>query len=175
MSRDQTLFVDDDGKAYRIYSSENNATTYISLLTDDYLRHSGTFVRAFVGRSMEAQSICKRGGKYYLVASGCTGWAPNAARCAVADAVTGPWRELGNPCRGPGAATTFGGQSTYLLPVAGKPGAVIFMADIWNQHDLEKSAYLWLPMIFDGDAPSIVWQETWDLGVFDAGVASSVR
>jgi hypothetical protein len=35
------MFQDDDGKAYRIYSSENNDTTYISLLTDDYLKHNG--------------------------------------------------------------------------------------------------------------------------------------
>ena len=42
MSRDQTVFVDDDGRAYQFYSSENNATMYISLLTDDYLSF-GTF------------------------------------------------------------------------------------------------------------------------------------
>jgi hypothetical protein len=37
MARDMTLFVDDDGKAYHIYSSEENSTTQLSLLTDDYL------------------------------------------------------------------------------------------------------------------------------------------
>lgn len=31
MSRDQTVFVDDDGRAYQFYSSENNATLYTSL------------------------------------------------------------------------------------------------------------------------------------------------
>ena len=46
MSRDQTLFVDDDGRAYQLYSSENNATLYISELTDDYLRPSGRFTAA---------------------------------------------------------------------------------------------------------------------------------
>jgi hypothetical protein len=61
-SRDQTLFVDDDGKAYRIYSSQGNKTTYISLLTDDYLQHTGKYVKAFVGRKMEAQVVFKRGG-----------------------------------------------------------------------------------------------------------------
>jgi len=35
MAREMTLFVDDDGKAYHIYSSEENSTTHISLLTDD--------------------------------------------------------------------------------------------------------------------------------------------
>ena len=167
MSRDQTLFQDDDGKAYRIFASENNATTYISLLSDDYLRHSGTFVRAFVNRSMEAASICKVGGKYWLIGSGCSGWAPNAARCAVADKIMGPWTELGNPCEGAGAEQTFGGQSTFLLPVVGKLGAVIFMADIWKQHDLQDSRYVWLPIRFADGKPHIKWQGTWDLSAFN--------
>jgi hypothetical protein len=36
MARDMTLFVDDDGKAYHIYASEENSTMHISILTDDY-------------------------------------------------------------------------------------------------------------------------------------------
>lgn len=37
MSRDMTVFKDDDGKAYLIYPSENNLTMQICLLSDDYL------------------------------------------------------------------------------------------------------------------------------------------
>lgn len=103
MARDMTLFVDDDGRAYHVYSSEENSTLHISELTDDYLAHSGRYARFFVGRFMEAPALFKRGGRYYLMMSGCTGWAPNAARSAVAESVWGPWRELGNPCEGPGA------------------------------------------------------------------------
>lgn len=47
MSRDMTLFVDDDGKAYHIYSSEENLTLHIAELTDDYLGHSGRYIRIF--------------------------------------------------------------------------------------------------------------------------------
>ena len=36
MSRDMTIFVDDDGKAYHIYSSAENSTTHIAELTPDY-------------------------------------------------------------------------------------------------------------------------------------------
>ena len=80
MARDMTLFVDDDGRAYHVYSSEENSTLHISELTDDYLAHSGRYARFFVGRFMEAPALFKRGGRYYLMMSGCTGWAPNAAR-----------------------------------------------------------------------------------------------
>jgi len=84
MARDQTLFVDDDGKAYQLYASEGNATLHISLLTDDYLAPAGKFIRVFEKREMEAPAICKRDGKYYFLASGCSGWDPNDARAAVA-------------------------------------------------------------------------------------------
>jgi hypothetical protein len=49
MARDMTLFVDDDGKAYHIYSSEENSTTHISLLTDDYLSFAGQICKGFCG------------------------------------------------------------------------------------------------------------------------------
>ena len=159
MSRDQTLFQDDDGRAYRIYASENNATTYISLLSDDYLRHAGKFVRIFKGRSMEAAVVFKRHGKYWFIGSGCTGWAPNAARSAVADSIWGPWTELGNPCRGPDADKTFGGQSTHVFPVVGKPDEWIFMADRWNKTNLSESRCVWLPLQFQDNHMVIEWRE----------------
>ncbi len=166
-SRDQTLFVDDDGKAYRIYSSDNNDTTYISLLSDDWLKHSGRFVRVFEKRRMEAQVVFKRGGKYYFFASDCTGWDPNPMRAAVADSIWGPWKEFGNPCVGPNAEKTFFGQSTYVFPVAGKTDAFIFMADRWNKSNLPDSRYIWLPIRFEGEGLKIQWRDSWDLSVFD--------
>ncbi len=42
-----TLFVDDDGKAYHIYSSEDNLTLQIAELADDYLSHTGKYIRIF--------------------------------------------------------------------------------------------------------------------------------
>ena len=77
MARDMNLFVDDDGKAYHIYASEDNSTLHISELTDDYTACSGNYARFFVGRFMEAPAMFKKDGKYYLIMSGCTGWAPN--------------------------------------------------------------------------------------------------
>jgi hypothetical protein len=164
MARDMTLFVDDDGKAYQFYASEGNPTLHVSLLTDDYLKPAGKYARIFIGRSMEAPTVFKRDGKYYLIASDCTGWKPNAARSAVATNIFGPWTELGNPCRGAGAELTFGAQSTFVLPVAGQPNRFIFMADRWKQWDLADSRYVWLPLEFSADGrPTVPWQERWTL------------
>ena len=49
MSRDMTIFIDDDGKAYHIYSSEDNLTLQIAQLTDDYMQHNGSYVRVAAG------------------------------------------------------------------------------------------------------------------------------
>jgi len=164
MARDMTVFVDDDGKAYHFYASEENATMHVSLLSDDYLKPTGKYRRIFVGRSMEAPAVFKRNGKYYLIASGCTGWAPNAARAAVADSPMGPWTELGNPWEGTEAETSFNSQSTYVLPVQGLNDTFIFMADRWNSKNLPDSRYIWLPLRFDAEGkPNIQWEDKWSL------------
>src|SRR4029079_9142214 len=147
MSRDMTLFKDDDNKAYLIYSSENNNTMHVCLLSDDYLSPTKTWSRILVDRNRDAPALFKNKGKYYLVTSACTGWSPNAASYAVAAQPLGPWKEYDNPCTGEGAETTFQSQSTFVLPVKAKTGEYIFMADKWNKLDLENSKYVWLPLL----------------------------
>ncbi|HEY8363032.1 MAG TPA: glycoside hydrolase family 43 protein [Tissierellaceae bacterium] len=167
MSRDMTVFKDDDGKAYLIFSSENNSTMYVALLTEDYLKPEGTYTRNFENRWREAPAIFKHDGKYYLITSGCTGWDPNEAEYAVADSPLGPWKVMGNPCKGENADKTFFSQSTYVLPVADKPGAYIFMADRWKKNNLGDSRYIWLPIFIENGNLSIFWMDEWDLSIFD--------
>lgn len=162
-SRDQTLFKDDDGRAYHIYSSEWNKTLHIGLLNEDYTRHTGTYTRNFVGQYREAPAVFKHEGKYYLISSGCTGWDPNTAQCAVADSMLGEWTVIGNPCKGEGAETTFGAQSTFVLPVEGQEGRLVAMFDRWNKTDLDGSRYVWLPIAFTDGRPVIEWKDAWNL------------
>lgn len=163
MSRDMTLFKDDDGKAYHVYSSEHNKTLYISLLTDDYLKPSGKFTRNFIDQSREAPAVFKRNGKYYILSSGCTGWDPNQAEYAMAKSMLGEWTIMGNPCSGKDADITFYGQSTNVVKVAGKEDAYIAMFDKWNKTDLIDSRYIWLPIKFKGDSIDIEWKEEWSI------------
>lgn len=163
MARDMTLFVDDDGKAYHIYSSEENSTLHIALLKDDYLDHSGRYARFFPGRFMEAPALFKRNDKYYLIASGCTGWAPNAGRSAVASSIWGPWEELDNPFVGEGADLSFRSQSTYVLAVPGMTDRYIYLGDRWTPKDAIDGRYIWLPIVFEGDQPVIQWFDSWEL------------
>ncbi len=164
MARDLTVFVDDDQKAYLFYSSEENGTMHVSALSDDYLSVGAKYVRAFVGRSMEAPAVFKYAGKYYMIASGCTAWAPNAARMAVAVSVFGPWKELDNPCRGKDSELTFNSQSTFVLPNPSWKERFIFMADRWNQWDLPGSRHVWLPLDFEAaEKPVLRWRNAWSI------------
>ena len=143
MSRDMTVFRDDDGRAYLVYASENNNTMQVCLLSKDYLSPTPVYQRILIGQRREAPAVFKSGGRYYLITSLCSGWDPNPARVAVADSMMGKWVQEGNPCVGKDSATTFSSQSSYVQPLS--DGSFLFMADRWNKTDLEHSGYLWLP------------------------------
>ncbi|RYQ80996.1 hypothetical protein Ahy_Scaffold1g107025 isoform B [Arachis hypogaea] len=180
-SRDMTVFKDEDGMAYLIYSSEDNSELHIGPLTEDYLNVTPTMRRILVGQHREAPALFKHRGTYYMITSGCTGWAPNEALAHAADSVLGPWETIGNPCivgNNMFRLTTFFAQSTFVLPLPGFQGLFIFMADRWNPADLRDSRYVWLPLVVAGpvDQPleytfefplwsrvSIYWHRKWRL------------
>ncbi len=150
-SRDMTVFVDADQTAYLIYSSEKNSTTHVAELDRSYTAFTGRYWRIFPWRWMEAPVIFKRGGKYYFIGSDCTGWAPNAARSAVADSIIGPWTELGNPAIDDGGDTTYGSQGTFALKLS--ENHILFMADQWRKENAIDGRYLWLPIEWQGNRP----------------------
>jgi hypothetical protein len=168
MSRDMTLFVDDDGQAYHITASEENNTLLISKLAEDYLSLTGEYVRVFPGGRNEAPAIFKKDSKYYLFTSGLTGWKPNPGRSAVSDNIMSGWKALGNPCRGTEEEvnTTFWSQSTFVIPVQGLQDAFIFMADRWRPDNAIDGRYVWLPVQWEDGKPIIKWLDKWDLSFF---------
>lgn len=158
MARDMNLFVDDDGKAYIIYSSEENQTMFISLLDEDYTalavdadtaakiydetKEMSGFNRipCYVKVAREAPALFKYDGAYYLITSGCTGWGANPAAYAICkgESPLDAWTDMGNPCVSDtsickyGANLTFGSQSTSVLAVNAEKGEYIYMGDRWN-------------------------------------------
>lgn len=167
MARDMTLYVDEDGKAYHIHASEENLTLHIAELTDDFLDFTGKYIRVLPTGHNEAPAIFKRNGKYYMITSGCTGWAPNAARLLVADSVMGNWEYIENPCIGNDKELTFHSQSTCILKVEGKKDAFIFMADRWTPENAIDGRYIWLPIQFrENGIPYLEWMDEWNLDLF---------
>ena len=165
-SRDQTLFVDDDGKAYHVYTSEHNSTLHISELADDFIHETGRYWRLAKKDWTEAPAICKHNGWYYILGSGCTGWAPNAARYYRSWSIAGPWERMDNPCRGTDEATglgadlTWGGQSTCIFPVHGKPDSFVAMFDRWCPTNAIDGRYVWREIVFSNDGSiTIPWRK----------------
>ncbi len=159
MARDMNLFVDTDGKAYIIYSSEENYTLYISRLNDDYTYlctapeqavYGKDYIRIFPGGHREAPALFLKDGKYYLMTSGCTGWDPNRASYATADSVFGEWVNHGDPCKGDDNHTTFASQSTCIFNDP-ETDTWIYMGDRWFSEKLNDSRYIWLPITFKED------------------------
>ncbi|WP_405326802.1 glycoside hydrolase family 43 protein [Leeuwenhoekiella sp. LLG6367-2.1] len=168
MSRDMTVFVDDDGKAYHIHSSEENQTLHISELTDDYLDFTSRWTRMKPGGQNEAPAVFKHNDTYYMITSGLTGWAPNAARSFSAKSIWGPWKSLGNPATGKLAQVTFNSQSTYVLTVNGVEDTFLYMGDRWNPKNHIDGRYIWLPIKIKNKKPEIEWLDKWDLSKYNS-------
>lgn len=97
MSRDCTLFVDDDGTAYFASSARENTTMNIYRLTDDYLDVDTSWISqdALKINQKEAPCIIKRNGIYYAVTSDTDGWNVTPSRWFWAKHIGGPWRAGG--------------------------------------------------------------------------------
>jgi Glycosyl hydrolases family 43 len=170
---DFAIFTDADGSLHHIAVRKPDKALVCGRLFEDGLRPAGDYVKLEgIPSGTEAPAPFRCGDKVFLLGSETSGWKANAARMFVADRITGPYRELPNPCRGVnpcndmGPEKTFGGQSTYVYPVAGRQDAWIAMFDINQPDNPISSGYIWLPVEFEGDQPVIRWRDKWTLSVF---------
>lgn len=155
MSRDCTLFQDDDGTAYFLSASRHNFDLHIYRLASDYLNVSRMVNRVFQGESREAPAVYKRNGVYYLLSSFCTGWWPNQGKWSRADSMEGDWEVLENF----GDETTFRSQPAFVLQ---KDGTDYYVGDRWGGagEAYFQSTYVILPIGWRDGAPFITDSET---------------
>jgi hypothetical protein len=148
MSRDLTLFKDDDGTAYMASAARENADLNVYRLTADYTGVGALVQTLWPGSYREAPAMFKRNGVYFMVTSGATGWQPNQQKYATATSVTGSWSGLGNL----GDSTGYRSQAAYVLPLQGtQTTSYLFMGDRWAgawQRPVNESQYVWLPLSF---------------------------
>jgi hypothetical protein len=81
----------------------------------------------------------------------------------------GNWEYIGDPCKPSAeedASKTFHSQSTYVVKIAGKENAFVFMADRWRPELPIDGRYVWLPVLFENDVPYLNWFNSWDFNVF---------
>ncbi len=178
-SRDQTVFVDTDGAAYHVYSTNMNSNTNCERLTADYLLPEDGFSLQLKGRRFEAASLFKAGDIYYGLFSGCTGWDPNPGRYMwTYDLMEETWNAPAdfkasdgstgiNFCIDNGKNTSYQSQSNYVFPVPGKDKCFIYMGDRWSSSNVQSSKHVWLPLSVRSGYPTVQWLESWNLSVFD--------
>ena len=145
MSRDCTVFVDDDGLAYFISAARENQDLMIYRLTDDYLAIEEQVKVLWPGQCREAPAIFKRKGMYYMLTSACTGWAPNQGQYAMCDTLTGRWSELRNF----GDETTYRSQPSFVVTIDEATDQFLYVGDRWNGENYVESTYVFLPLLFD--------------------------
>ncbi len=159
-SRDMTVFQDTDGSAYLIYATKNNYALNIDKLSSDYLSDVGS-VYTFNIR-WEAPGMFKSNGRYYLICSSPTGWAPNPNVYVSATSLSGPWTSPASLA--PNSPNTYDSQDAYILPVTGSRGTTyIYMGDRWDPKALGNSRYLWLPLSFNGPDISLSYFDAWTI------------
>jgi len=145
MSRDCTLFEDGD-TAYFISAARDNADLHVYRLSEDYLNVDEQVKSLWQGEYREAPAVFKREGKYYMLSSFCTGWAPNQGKWASADSMEGRWSMLHLF----GDETTYRSQPAFVLPVTKDDGEhFYYIADRWNGKQYFDSTYIFLEIQFD--------------------------
>ncbi|WP_054028304.1 family 43 glycosylhydrolase [Bacillus sp. FJAT-28004] len=175
MSRDCTVFQDDDGTAYFISAARDNADLLVYRLSNDYLSIDELVKTMWPGQYREAPAVMKRSGVYFLVTSACTGWLPNQGAYAYSDSLTGRWSQLlpfGN-------STTYDSQPAFIMPLQTKRGTdYLYVGDRWDPSSYHQSSYVFLPLSFPSDKElKLEWADrlTLDLrnGLFDTKVQES--
>lgn len=154
MSRDCTLFLDDDGTAYFLSAARDNADLKIYRLTEDYMNVDEEVRTLFQGEHREAPALFKRNGQYILLTSQCTGWLPNQCGYAIADRIDGRWSMLENF----GDETTFHSQPAFVLPL--DIDRYLYVGDRWcgSGDAYFSSSYVVLEIRFHADgSPYIVY------------------
>ncbi|MFE9622243.1 RICIN domain-containing protein [Streptomyces sp. NPDC006527] len=158
MSRDITVFVDTDGAGYMVSAARENYDLHIYRLTADYTGIASLVADPWHGGHREAPALFKRGGVYFMLTSGATGWNPNQQQYATATSLAGPWTAMKNV----GDSTAYGSQTAYVLPVQGSSGtSYLYMGDRWGNSfggTVNDSRYVWLPLTFpSATSMSMAW------------------
>ncbi|MGW0870528.1 RICIN domain-containing protein [Streptomyces sp. NPDC002740] len=148
MSRDITVFVDGDGAGYMVSAARENYDLQIYRLTADYTGIASLVADPWHGGHREAPALFKRGGVYFMLTSGATGWSANQQQYATATSLAGPWSAMTNV----GDSTAYGSQTAYVLPVQGTSGtSYLYLGDRWGNSfggTVNDSRYVWLPLTF---------------------------
>lgn len=164
---DQTIFIDDDGKAYLICSNKGGrGNQYVAPLREsDYLAAEPA-TRVAKGYGREGNCMFKYKGKYYFCASDLHGWNSSHTYYMVADNIMGPyseWKVMPDTDKDFSHVT----QTGFFVTVHGsQQETVLYCGDRWSDFAGNGIGYnQWVPLSFNGSEPYFNSMTEWD---FDA-------
>lgn len=166
-SRDQTLFLDSDGKAYHFCSTNMNTDINVVRLSDDFLTPSADETLIMKGDRLEATTVCKVEDTYFATFSECNGWdpAPGHTATVIADPLS-DWSEGLNFCIDADANRSYRSQGAFVFSVESlgyDPKCFVFYGDRWNSSNVGGSTYVWLPLSVRSGYPTVRNYSTWNL------------
>jgi hypothetical protein len=152
---DQTIFTDDDGKAYLICSSQNGRSNlYVAPLREsDFLKVEQS-TRIFGGAGREGNCMFKYRSRYYFCSSDLHGW--NSSQCYYisAEKILGPYSSEAIMINSD-LDFCHVTQTGFFITVNGtRDTTVLFCGDRWSDFAGNGIGYnQWCPLTFDGIKP----------------------
>lgn len=152
---DQTIFIDDDGKAYMVLSSSSGrANIYVAPLRESDFLSVEPATRVFGGVSREGNCMFKYNGRYYICSSDLHGW--NASHCYYISAtnILGPYSSEA-VMKNTDLDFCHVTQTGFFITVKGTESTtVLFCGDRWSDFAGNGLGYnQWCPLSFDGTVP----------------------
>lgn len=158
-SRDCNIFVDTDGTAYFISTTEENQHLGLFRLSDDYLsivEHT----QLFPWQRREAPAIVRLGNKYFMFSSACTGWAPNQCKLSWSYDLKSGWSQLENI----GDNKAFRTQPAAILEIKGSKSTThLYVGDRWKDPTLSQSKTIILPITFTDTSCHFQYRDSFEI------------
>ncbi|WP_141503032.1 family 43 glycosylhydrolase [Paenibacillus luteus] len=159
MSGDQTVFIDDDGKAYLVFSNTSGRNNlYVApLRSSDYLNvePATRIYRSTIG-GREGNVMFKYNGVYYFCSSDLHGWNASHSYYMTSTSLFGPYSAEQVM---PGTDNDFSHvtQTGMMIPVQGSSGTtILFAGDRWSNFAGNGIGYnQWMPLSFNGTTPTL--------------------
>ena len=166
---DQTVFTDDDGKSYLIYSygSGRNKIYVSEIGVKEGKANLLDCKEIFRGESREGNCMFRYNGKYYMCASNIYGWDASLAYYLVADSIRGPYTPAKSMAVMKGCEDDYAHitQTGFFVSVKGtKQETILYCGDRWADFAGNGLGYnQWFPLSFECSTPVFNSLHRWNL------------
>ena len=167
MSGDQSVFTDDDGRAYLVFSNKSGRShLYVApLRTSDFLHvETATNIYNSSAGGREGNIMFKHAGTYYFCSSDLHGWNASHTYCIASSKIDGGYgAEF--VLQGTDADFSHVTQTGLAFTVTGSAGSfVVFGGDRWSDFAGNGIGYnQWLPITFNGKTPVFHSLSQWNV------------